>query len=48
MCGGFSYRIELERELCLIAESWCRVAGGSGQRHAITTNEVRLLEEGFV
>jgi hypothetical protein len=48
MYGGFSYRFEMEGELRLIASSWCRVAGGSGRRHAITTKEILLLEEGFV
>ena len=32
----------------LVAESWCRVVGGSGQRHEITPAGSRLVEEGFV
>lgn len=49
MYGGFSYRLEspgVEAEL--ISESWCRVVGGSGQRHEITSGGSRLVEEGFV
>jgi hypothetical protein len=45
MYGGFSYWWEQET---LITESWCRVVGGSGQRHKITTQGFELLEEGFV
>ncbi len=49
MYGGFSYWLES----CgvgakLISESWCRVAGGSGQRHEITSAGSRLMAEGFV
>lgn len=31
-----------------ISESWCRVVGGSGQRHEITSEGGRLVEEAFV
>ena len=31
----------------LTCDSWCRVAGGSGETHEITPTETRLLEEGF-
>ncbi len=49
MYGGFSYELKiLENEMILITESWCRVAGGSGQRHKITAQGIELLEEGFV
>lgn len=49
MYGGFSYWLEGEGEQAkLITESWCRVVGGSGQRHEITAAGSRLLEEGFV
>ena len=49
MYGGFSYRFEsFGVEASLVAESWCRVEGGSGQRHEITSEGSRLLEEGFV
>ena len=49
MYGGFDYRLEGEGEQArLIVESWCRVVGGSGQRHEITAQGSRLVEEGFV
>lgn len=49
MYGGFSYRLESTGvEAKLISESWCRVVGGSGQRHEITSKGSRLVEEGFV
>ena len=49
MYGGFSYRLECAgANTLLIAESWCRVVGGSGQRHEITAVGSRLTEEGFV
>lgn len=48
MYGGFSYRLESTGvEAKLISESWCRVDGGSGQRHEITSEGSRLVEEGF-
>jgi hypothetical protein len=49
MYGGFSYRLEtFGVDATLIAESWCRVAGGSGQRHQITSKCSQLVAEGFV
>jgi hypothetical protein len=46
--GGFNYRLERAGvEPLLLAESFCRVAGGSGQRHEITASGSRLVEEGF-
>jgi hypothetical protein len=49
MCGGFSYWLEIdESQTRLISESWCRVVGGSGQRHVVTTAGSELVEEGFV
>lgn len=45
MYGGFSMSIHLGR---LHVESWCRVAGGSGQAHIITEGGCVLVEEGFV
>lgn len=49
MYGGFSYRLEAAGvEAKLVSESWCRVVGGSGQRHEITSAGSRLVEEGFV
>jgi hypothetical protein len=48
MCGGFGYRLDCTGiEVRLISESWCRVVGGSGQRHEITSGGSRLVEEGF-
>jgi len=49
MYGGFNYWLEGEGEQSrLITESWSRVAEGSGQRHEITAEGFRLMEEGFV
>lgn len=49
MYGGFSYRLEsVGDEAKLVSESWCRVVGGSGQRHEITSTGSRLVEKGFV
>lgn len=49
MYGGFKYWLEGEGEQAkLISESWCRVVGGSGQRHEITTQGSKLVEQGFV
>lgn len=49
MYGGFSYRLEsIGVDAKLMAESWGRVVGGSGQRHEITSEGSRLVEEGFV
>lgn len=49
MYGGFNYWLEGEgSDLRLVAESWCRVCEGSGQRHTITADGFTLEEEGFV
>ena len=49
MYGGFSYRLEAGGvSPKLVSESWCRVVGGSGQRHEITPGGSQLVEEGFV
>ncbi len=49
MYGGFSYWLNGEGEnVKLISESWCRVVGGSGQRHEITGKGGKLVDEGFV
>jgi hypothetical protein len=49
MYGGFHYWWEGHGlSAKVIAESWCRIASGSGQRHEITSSGTRLLEEGFV
>ena len=49
MYGGFSYLLESPGvQAKIVIESWCRVSGGSGQRHEITSEGSRLVEEGFV
>jgi hypothetical protein len=49
MYGGFSYFLKSTGvDAKLVAESWCRVECGSGQRHEITTEGSKLVEEGFV
>ena len=49
MYGGFSYRLEAAGvEAKLVSERWSRVVGGSGQRHEVTSEGSRLVEEGFV
>ena len=49
MYGGFNYWwVGRGRSAKLVAESWCRVVAGSGQRHEITSEGASLIEEGFV
>ncbi|KAH0795360.1 ankyrin repeat domain-containing protein [Histomonas meleagridis] len=49
MYGGFSYKlIKTGDHYMLDTSSWCRVVGGSGQRHIITADETKLVDEGFV
>ena len=49
MYGGFSYWLVGEGEdTVLITESWSRILGGSGQRHEITAEGSKLVDEGFV
>jgi hypothetical protein len=49
MYGGFNYWWEGRGGTAkVIAESWCRVVAGSGQRHEVTPEGARLLDEGFV
>jgi hypothetical protein len=49
MYGGFNYRFEtIGVNAKLISESWCRVCGGSGQRHVITSEGCVLVNKGFV
>jgi hypothetical protein len=49
MYGGFHYWLEGEgEEAKLVSDSWCRVAGGSGQRHEIKFGGSELIDEGFV
>lgn len=49
MYGGFRFRLEDQGENTkLISESWCRVVGGSGERHEITSKGSTLTDKGFV
>jgi hypothetical protein len=49
MYGGFSYRLDATGvNARLVSESWCRIEGGSGERHVITTEGSTLEDEGFV
>lgn len=49
MYGGFSYWLKGRgKNVKLVAESWCRVVAGSGQRHEITAEGSELVEDGFV
>jgi len=49
MYGGFRFRLEDQgKNTKLISESWCRVVGGSGQRHEITSKGSTLTNKGFV
>lgn len=45
MYGGFDIRLQDD---FLDVKSWCRVVGGSGQEHVITTAGAILVDEGFV
>jgi Ankyrin repeats (many copies) len=45
MYGGFDITLV---EDFLNVKSWCRVVGGSGQAHLITTQGAILVDEGFV
>ena len=49
MYGGFACTLEARGALSsLTVESWCRVAGGSGQRHLVSAAGATLVDEGFV
>ena len=49
MYGGFNYWLEKRWDrVLLISESWCRVVGGSGERHVVTPFGNVLVDEGFV
>lgn len=49
MYGGFSYGlIDRDGKPVLIADSWVRIVGGSGQTHEITPTEVTITAEGYV
>lgn len=45
MHGGFD--IKLVKDF-LEVKSWCRVIGGSGQAHVVTTRGAILVDEGFI
>ncbi|MEV0333414.1 ankyrin repeat domain-containing protein [Nocardia sp. NPDC050717] len=45
--GGFAIELAVDADE-LDVSSWCRVAGGSGQRHRIRPDGFELVEEGFV
>ena len=45
MYGGFDIHL---RDGYLEVNSWCRVVGGSGQRHVITEQGTTLVDQGFV
>lgn len=48
MYGGFNFELAFKSKTTkLISESWSRVAGGSGQRHEITSRGSKLVAEGF-
>lgn len=50
MYGGFRYALRDEgagRYPALVAESWCRIVEGSGQRHEVTCRGSALVAEGF-
>jgi hypothetical protein len=47
MYGGFHFWLDSDDNgTFLIADSWCRVCGGSEMRHRITPFEAVLIEEG--
>lgn len=46
MYGGFALRC-LDAHT-VEASSWCRIAGGSGERHRLTAEGAVLVEVGFV
>jgi hypothetical protein len=49
MYGGFHFWLgQIAGDPLLITDSWCRVVGGSGQRHLISPFGSLLLAEGFV
>lgn len=49
MYGGFSYGlIERDGKPLLVADSWVRIVGGSGQSHEITSSGITIVAEGYV
>lgn len=48
MYGGFSYWLaRVGSDPLLVSESWCRVVGGSGQRHEVTARGSSLVARGI-
>lgn len=47
MYGGFAIELDPDADE-LSVSSWCRVAGGSGERHRIRPDGFELIEKGFV
>jgi hypothetical protein len=46
MYGGFRFRLEVQDSAVrLISDSWCRVVGGSEERHEITESGVRAVSQ---
>ena len=52
MYGGFTIEFKLNEDESdvdhLITSSWCRVAGGSGEKHKCTPEKSELIDSGFV
>jgi hypothetical protein len=49
MYGGFDYWLDVKgQDVKLISESWSRIVEGSGQRHEISNDGWKLVEESFV
>ncbi|WBB80304.1 ankyrin repeat domain-containing protein [Micromonospora sp. WMMD882] len=45
MYGGFSYHLETrDGPVRLVVDSWCRIVGGSEQRHEITSEKTTPLD----
>jgi hypothetical protein len=48
MYGGFKFWLASDgAKPKLVSESWCRVVGGSGERHEVTPEGAWLVDEGF-
>jgi hypothetical protein len=49
MYGGFLYKLRpAGKRSTLAVDSWCRVCGGSGQRHLVTATGSTLVEDGYI
>jgi hypothetical protein len=49
--SSFSLKLVTEENGCypkIVADSWCRLVGRSGQRHEITAEECKLVHSGFI